>query len=458
MSGRDRPAIRRSVRGNMAKFKVDKAIQPDAEPGSVPADLDDQGRDSYQRADEARRESIAQKGDEADARGEQAAADSGTPDEEDILPAIGNLDPDDANWAHVTPVIGAVDHTPDSEKVVTRIEIPARTIVTIVGTLFGIWLLLQVWDIFLLVFLAFLLAVAMLPLVRRMENNGVPRAVAAGIVFLGLVGLIAGFFFIILPPLVDQGTNFVNNFPDYINQFERVIRQYPGLYARYREFQENSADAEAFTPPWDQLLSVGSGLVARIANFFFVLVLTFYLLLEGERSYKFIARYFTPRLRYRLRRAFPEITRVVSGYVVGQLINSVAFGLFAFVTLLIVGVPEPLLLAVLAAALDAVPIAGVPIATIPAVVLAATVSWQTALIVLVAYIAYQQFENYVMVPRVFGNTLSVSALSILVGVLVGGQLLGVLGIILSLPITAAIPVIERVWVEEVPKDLSHETL
>jgi predicted PurR-regulated permease PerM len=442
----------------MATFRGNKAGQTEAGPDTKDSSPDEDGKAQYQRADEARRETIALEGDQADARGDQAAEDSATPDEIDILPALGDLDPEDANWAHVTPVIGAVDHTPDSQKVTTRIEIPVRTIIAVVGTLFGIWVMLQVWEIFLLVFLAFLLAVAMHPLVTRMEQNGAPRALGAGIVFLGLIAMIAGFFIIILPPLVSQGTSVVNNAPEYLNQFERIIRRYPSLYARYREFQATSADAEGFTPPWGQILSVSSGIVTRVVNFFFVMVLTFYLLLEGERSYKFLARYCTPRLRYRLRRAFPEITRVVSGYVVGQLINSVAFGLFAFITLLILDVPEPLLLAVLAGVLDAVPIAGVPIATIPAIVLAATVSWQTALIVLVAYIAYQQFENYVMIPRVFGNTLSVSSLSILVGVLVGGQLLGVLGIILSLPITAAIPVIERVWVEEVPEDLSHEQL
>lgn len=423
----------------MAKFKVGKARVPDDGQGSG-------GKDQHQRADERQRARDADRGEQADVRGVQAAEDQ-------------SHDTDsEADWAHVTPVIGAVDHTPESQKVITKLEIPVRTIVSVVLTLFGIWVMLQIWDIFLLVFVAFLLAVAMLPLVRRIENNGAPRALAAGIVFLALIGMIAGFFFIIMPPLISQGTSFVNNFPEYINQFERIIARYPGLNRRFQEFQQTSAEAESFTPPWGQILTVGSGLVTRVANLFFVLVLTFYLLLEGERSYKFLARYCTPRLRYRLRRAFPEITRVVSGYVVGQLINSIAFGVYAFVTLLIVGVPEPLLLAVLAAVLDAVPIAGVPIATIPALLLAATVSSQALVIVLVAYVAYQQFENYVMVPRVFGNTLSVSSLSILVGVLIGGQLLGVLGIILSLPITAAIPVIERVWVEEVPEDLSHEAL
>jgi predicted PurR-regulated permease PerM len=88
-------------------------------------------------------------------------------------------------------------------------------------------------------------------------------------------------------------------------------------------------------------------------------------------------------------------------------------------------------------------------------VLALTVSWQTAAIVLGINIVYQQFENYVLLPRVYGNTLQVSALSILVGVLVGGQLLGVLGIILSLPVTASIPVLERVWREVMPDEVEQ---
>jgi predicted PurR-regulated permease PerM len=193
--------------------------------------------------------------------------------------------------------------------------------------------------------------------------------------------------------------------------------------------------------------------VTRVANTFFVLVLTFYLMIEGDRAWRFLSRYFTPRLRYRMRRSYPEISRVVSGYVIGQSINSLAFGIFAFAVTFTLGVPEALLLGVLAAVFDAVPIVGVPVATIPAVLLALTVSWQTAAIVVVLYIVYQQFENYVMVPRVFGNTLQVSALSILVGVLIGGQLLGVIGIILSLPLTATIPVLERVWNEPLPDDI-----
>ncbi len=379
----------------------------------------------------------------------------------DIFPVIDaegpvNDDPED-DLPPVKPILGRTDPVSDDEKSVIRIEVPFRTILKIVATIFGIWVIIQVSQILLMVFISILLALALVPPVRYLENRGLPRAAAAGVTFLVLIGLIAGFFGIVVPPLVQQGQSVIDNFPEYTANLERFIERYPSLNERYLDIKENGL-GEDVQFPWSSLVSLGVDVAGRIANFFFVLVLTFYLLLEGERSYRFLARYCTPRLRYRIRRAFPELTRVVSGFVIGQLITSTMFGVYAYVTLLIAGVPEPLLLAVLAALLDAVPIIGVPVATVPALLLAATVSWQTAVVVLIAYAAYQSFENYILVPRVYGSTLQVTSLSILVGVLVGGQLLGIVGVIIALPLTAAIPVLERVWREEIPDPLTIDMI
>jgi predicted PurR-regulated permease PerM len=109
-------------------------------------------------------------------------------------------------------------------------------------------------------------------------------------------------------------------------------------------------------------------------------------------------------------------------------------------------VPQALFLSIVAAFADAIPIAGVIIATIPAVLLAFSVSLGTAVIVLAAYLAYQQVENYVIVPRIYNNTLQISSFAVLVSVLIGGELLGIVGVLLALPIAAAIPVIERIWI------------
>ncbi|MGI8482650.1 MAG: AI-2E family transporter [Thermomicrobiales bacterium] len=365
-------------------------------------------------------------------------------------------DADSDDLPTVTPIVGHKDLTPESQKVITRIEVPFRTIIRVVLSIFVIWLLLQVWHIFLLVFVAFFLAMALLPLVLRLKQWGLPYVAAVGAVSLAVLVAIVGFFALIVPPMVNQIQSLVDNAGSYADRFQRILQRYPSIDQRVQELRDNPPNITGSSLPWGSVLSLSTGIAGAITNVTFVLILVIYLLLEGERTWLYVSRYFTPRLRFRLRRAFPDIIQVVSGYMRGQIITSALFGIFVFILLAATGVPQPILLAVLAAILDAVPIIGVPIATIPALLLAATVSIPTMLIVLAAYVIYQQFENYLLVPRVFGNALEVSSISILLGILIGGQLLGVLGTLLALPITAAIPVLERVWNEDVPAELGED--
>lgn len=362
-------------------------------------------------------------------------------------------DGDAKNLPQVEPIMGVPDPTPESQKTVTQIEIPFRTIVRVALSLFAITLLVQVWHILILVFVALFLAMALLPPVLRLAGWGMPYPLAVGTVSLILTLAIVGIFALIMPLLIDQVQNVVNNFGEYTERFQRIIIRYPEINRRVEEWRENPPSVTGSSLPWAKVLSYGTGIASGLANTIFVLILTIYFLLEGERTWKYLARYFAPRLRFRLRRAFPEILQVVSGYMRGQIITSVMFGVFVFALLSALSVPEALLMGVLAAIMDAVPIIGVPIATVPAFVLALTVSVPTAIAVLVAYVIYQQIENYILVPRVFRNSLQVSSISILLGILIGGQLLGVLGTLLALPITAAIPVLERIWNEDIPPEL-----
>jgi predicted PurR-regulated permease PerM len=299
------------------------------------------------------------------------------------------------------------------------------------------------------------------------------RGAAASAVFGSMLLVFAGFLWLIVPPLVTQTQNLIDAAPEYVDNFDRVLDRYPtvrdeidnylgiGDESPLQEAASETTQAESQGPVSAETVTTGAtrvlGFTAQVvgglANAFFVLVLAFYLLIEGEKTWRYFARYMTPTLRYRFHRLGPELTNVVSGYVIGQAIISTTFGVFTYIVLRVLDVPQPLLLALGAGILDAIPIVGVPVATVVAMGIGLSVSWQTSLIILAAFVLYQQFENYVMLPRVYGNTLQVTSLSILVGVLVGGQLMGILGIILSLPLTAAIPVVERVWREVVPPDI-----
>lgn len=389
--------------------------------------------------------------------GEQAAPD------DDLFPAVEDEDQDDDgdvtgdDLPPVRPFVGVADTTPESRKTVTRIEIPVRTIVTVAFSLFLIWVLTEVWGILVQFLVAFLVATALLPLVQRLRKRGMSKGSASLVVFTGLIALIVGFFWLVLPPLITQTQNLIDHAPEYLRRFEVYINRYPSLADLYDRLnvEQITGDGTSDTAdvPVDQAIQISVDVISRVTTTFFVLVMTFYLLVEGDRAWRFLSRYFSPRLRYRMLRTYPEITHVISGYVVGQAITSAAFSIFVYVLLTALHVPQALFLAVLAAALDAVPIIGAPAATVPAVVLALSVSWETAIIVLIAYVIYQQVENYVLVPRIYGKTMQVSSLSILVGVLIGGALLGIVGILLALPLTAAIPVVERVWNEPLPDDV-----
>jgi predicted PurR-regulated permease PerM len=330
--------------------------------------------------------------------------------------------------------------------VTTRIELPFKTIARVILTLAFLWLLARIWNILLLLFIAVLLAAAVNPIIRRLQRQGVPRGGAVAIVFLALLGTLAGILLLVIPPLIDEGRAFAADLPSYVEKTQRLLRDNPDLYQRIQDAaNRGSADPGVV---FQGFLAFSSGLIAAISNTVIVLVMTIYILADGKRIYAWCMRYLPEKQEDKVSRALPEISRVVSGYVIGQLITSAMFGAFTFVVLTLVGVPQPLFLAILAAFADAIPIAGVLIATVPAVLLALTVSWPAAAIVLVAYITYQQIENYIIVPRVYRDTLHVSSFAVLISVLIGGQLLGIIGVLLALPIAAAIPTIERIWIEE----------
>ncbi|HEV2527158.1 MAG TPA: AI-2E family transporter [Thermomicrobiales bacterium] len=337
-------------------------------------------------------------------------------------------------------------NAPEPVVTITRIELPTRTIFKVLATLAVLWFLWTINGILLQLFVAALLAAAMYPPIRWMVGHGVSRAVATMLTILTVIGALAGLIFVIAQPLVEQGRELAEDFPRYVEEAERLLRTNPDLYDQVSEAADSGpSDPGAIA---GGVIDVGQGAISAISTSFIVLILAVYILLEGGRMTRWLTRDLAGRQQDRIQRLIPALVDVVSGYIIGQLITSALFGVFAFATLTILDVPQPLLLAIVAAFADAIPIIGVPIATIPAVLLAFTVSWETALIVGIAYIAYQQLENYVIVPRVYQGTLQISSFAILLAVLIGTTLLGVIGALLALPVAAAIPVIARVWLNE----------
>jgi predicted PurR-regulated permease PerM len=151
-------------------------------------------------------------------------------------------------------------------------------------------------------------------------------------------------------------------------------------------------------------------------------------------------------------RTIPEVSDVVFAYVGGQIVTSILTTFVTLGVLVAFRVPAALPLAILAGVADVIPIIGVVISTVPAVLMALTVSPIAAIGVLVLYVLYHVLETYVIIPRIYGRRLQLSTLAVLLALVVGGTLQGILGAILILPLVAAYPIIERIWLHEYLSD------
>jgi putative heme transporter len=326
-----------------------------------------------------------------------------------------------------------------------ELHVPMTTILKLIGSGFGLWAVWLLWPEFLFFLIAILLAVTLNPAVEWLERKRIARSVSV-IVIAGLaLGLVALFVVFLLPPLTAQMTHLFHDGPAFRARIlERIPARYPSVQAMIRALFEWSSSLKAITV-FERSFAWGQSAVSGLVTTGIVLVLTLYLLLDGKSLYAWLLAFVPRTYREKVATTMDEVSNVIQAYVSGQLLVAVLFALFTAGLLTILGVPAAVPLAVIAGVCDIIPVLGILLATVPAVLLGLAVSPSTAAIVAVAYLGYHLVETYFILPRVYGNKLKISTLSVLLALLVGGRLQGIIGAVLVLPLVAAYPIIERHW-------------
>jgi predicted PurR-regulated permease PerM len=326
------------------------------------------------------------------------------------------------------------------------------TIFKVLAAALLVWAVLRLSGPFLLFLISLLLAVTLNPLAARLEKRGVSHGVAVGAIAAAMVAVILLFCWLVVPPLTDQAL-FLQR--DLATRRAAIQQKLSGIHPlvatvvmQILELPRSPEVAASLHRPlaWGRFAVVG-GTAAIL-----VLVLTLYLVLDGRRFYAWLLAYVPRRHRRRMAATVSEVSEVIIAYVQGQVFTSIVYGLYAFATLAIFRVPAAVPLALLAAFCDVIPVLGVVVSTVPAVLLALTVSPIAAAAVLALYILYHVVENYVLIPWVYGRRLRLSGLAVLIALVVGGTLQGILGAVLVLPLVAAYPIIERIWLHEYLSD------
>jgi predicted PurR-regulated permease PerM len=350
--------------------------------------------------------------------------------------------------AGVPALAGQLPLSAPPARVDVSLHLPTKTIVKILITALLVWATLRVWPEVVFLTLSLLLAIALDPVVAWMGSRGVSRVASVAMIavlWLVLIGVGIG---LVLPPLANQLADLAGNFPRFRARAEHLV---PASNLALRKVVDQVFELPSSPGVMEHInapLIWGKFAVSGVMTTFFVLVTTLYLLIDGKRLYAWLLAY-VPRVhREKMAETVSGVSDVVYAYVRGQVITSVLFGTFSAAVLGLMRVPAVLPLALLACVCDVIPVVGIIIATVPAVLLALSVSPTAAAVVLASYVIYHLFETYYIVPRFYGSSLRLSTLAVLLALIVGGTLQGVIGSVLVLPLVAAYPLIERIWLKD----------
>jgi predicted PurR-regulated permease PerM len=338
--------------------------------------------------------------------------------------------------------------------------IPLPTIlvtVAIVGlTYLAAMVVVHLRDILLLLVVASFVAVLLNPVVVALGQAGIRRR-GVSVAIVTLLGLLAfvGLAVVFGYPLANGITHLADALPGYVRDAEHGRGEIGRLVRRYHIqnwVQKNAPKliglGQGLAKP---ALTLGKGAFSLLLELLTIFVLVILLLLEGTKLKNGLLGLMAPGRAERYTRIGREVSRSVSGYMLGNFLTSLTAGGVVLVTLIVMGVPFPFLWALWVALVDFLPMIGGALAGIPVVLFAVAHSLTAGIVVLVVFLVYTQVENHVLNPIVMSKTVKVNPLLVLVAILVGASIGdwigGVFGAfvaaLLAIPLAGAIQVLVR---------------
>lgn len=337
------------------------------------------------------------------------------------------------------------------------IRFALRTVIAVLLLIIATGTLLEIVSItrqvIVWIFIAVFFALAMGPLVDWFQAHGVRnRGLATGLSFLAVLGALAALAATLVPTLISQVNDLVDQFPAYVADLTEGKGRLGFLQEDFQivdkvEKAVKDGGATKLLGLSGTALAVTKGVLTIVVATVTIIFLTFFMLLEGKQWTERFYSLLPEGSQERWRRVGRDIQRTVGGYVTGNLLLSVIAGVVSTVVFLVVGLPYAVALGLIVALFDLIPLAGATIAAVIVTTIAVVGdSVQSGIIVGIFFLIYQQLENHLLQPVVYGRTVQLSPLAVLVSVLIGGALAGVLGALGAIPVAGTIQVFLREWI------------
>ena len=317
----------------------------------------------------------------------------------------------------------------------------------LIFVILGFWLFYRFNHVIFTLVIAIVIGTVIRPAVAWLYQRGVPQTLGVILVYLLLMLLLIGFLLLLFPLISAQGATIASAMPDYYqnlrawvvnnpNQILASLREFlPVALPKLRPVQQTGPEVMASA---GQLAGYISSLAGAVFTAIVILVLAFYWTLEGPR----IIRSFLLVLPQTKRESISELISAmetrVGFYVVGQGVLCLVIGILALIAYLLIGLPNALVLALIAGVLEAVPMIGPLLGAVPAALVALSIAPDRLIWVIVATVVIQQVENSLLVPRIMKKAVGVNPFVTLLALFAFSTLFGLVGALMAIPIAAII--------------------
>jgi putative heme transporter len=330
-------------------------------------------------------------------------------------------------------------------------DIPLRTMIRAVAVVGAAWLLLHLLPVVLVIVVSLFLVGTLGPAVEWLEARGLHRGWGIAIAFLAMALMTGGLLAITIPPLIDQVTSLVKQEPALRDHLAAALGRWRVSAPLAESLRDVRYEAVARTAA-SAALRYSSAAVEIVAYLVSSVFLAMYVMIDRDRLRGGLFAVVPRSHHMRLSRVMINLELIVGGYIRGQVLTSVFMGVFVFGLLTACRIPNAIALAVFAALADVLPYIGVFLSVGPAVAAALPVGVGTTVVVLLAMLAYEEFESRFLVPRIYGRALRLPSSIVMVALLAGGTLMGIVGALLALPLAAAL----RMLIDELRVELPGE--
>lgn len=353
-----------------------------------------------------------------------------------------------ARAGRVTQRVPDATRSPSSTGVLLRHPFRVGFMLAI-GAYLAWWLgdvILSVGSTLILILVAAFLAAGLNPLVEWLGRRGLSRSWAVLVVTSGVVLAVALFLVALVPVIGDQVASIVKNAPGWLDQLQnnQTIQKLDGQYDLIAKAQKAVSNGNVGSALFGGVVGVGLKLLSFLANTFIVFVLMLYFLATLPKVKRSLYRLAPASRRDRVTELGNRIIDNVGAYVSGAFVVAMAAGISSLIFLFAVGLSQyALALAAVVTVLDVIPMIGATLGAVIVTAIGFATDPHIGLYCLIFYVLYQQFENYVIYPRVMSRSVDLPGSIIVIAAIVGAGLLGVIGALLAIPTAAAITLLVR---------------